>query len=782
MVSILEYRYVLLIIIFKFISSSYLPSAKPTVMKFDKAVSTIVKAIEKNPGRKALLKDRIDALKPVPSLLFISINGVEVTQAIQYRQSSKHLTDPADQRPDNSVRLVADKPAYVRVYVESGLVRIENVRGVVTVQKRRYGVWVDSTTLEQQWPFSIAALPNPIYAAERRSLANSLNFIIPSTLMRGKMRLKVHVEVPGEARYSAESEVDIDAYLKQTLRVRGIPIQYFGPDAAGNQVKLSAPTVADFQRTLATTLLMFPVSQTPEISLAGTFTFSEPLTGAIANGACPTSWNNLLFWLGIAKAVDGNRSNMVYFGLLPSGIPRGGAAGCGGGGGTAAGFIDDGITMAHEIGHYFNFPHAPGCLPVDDLSFDTNYPTYEPYNTAANGMASIGEYGTDPTTGTIYSPNSSRDIMSYCGSRWISLYHYQALMEHPMLDPKIVSGDREELPPYIYEKFRDPRRIPDPTPPWEGIRILDQKEAELQRYIVVTGFIQHDQVEIKSVLKIETRPNLSGQRLEGFTAELLNANNQVVQRSALLNLLSHACGCGCGSQGSHEPSGVIQAILPDSDEGITLCIRRKNEELWTRRVPDQEITIEEVNARIEEDELYITWNISASDQYPSERIVKYSSNNGQDWQTLAVNLTEDRAIVPVKLLKPGNDLIEVIVSDGFNSATGSTTVNIPLREPTVTILWPAEGSTVRTDLVARFWGTASGSDGESIADSNLCWELDGRPIGEGSECWKDLPEWEGEHRVTLKICGGEQTAETSVIFMATCTGQRPYMINRQVHG
>ncbi len=747
-------------------------------MKFDKALSTIIKAIEKNPSRSALLKDSIDALKPVPSLFYININGVEVTQAIQYRQSSKHLTDSADQRPDNSIRLVADKPAYVRVYVQSGLERVNNVRGVVTIQKRRYGVWVDTVALEQQWPFSIAALPDPNYANERRSLANSLNFIIPSSLMKGKMRLKVHVEVPGEARYSDDSDVDIDAYLKQTFHLRGIPVQYFGPDTAGNQVRLTAPTVADFQRTLATTLLMFPVSQTPEISLAGTFTFSEPLTGAIANGACPTSWNNLLFWLGIAKAVDGNKSNTVYYGLLPNGIPLGGAAGCGGGGGTAAGFVDDGITMAHEIGHYFNFPHAPGCLPPDDLTFDTNYPAYEPYNTAANGMASIGEYGTDPTTGTIYSPNSSRDIMSYCGSRWISLYHYQALMEHPMLDPKIVPGDREELPPYVYEKFRDPRRIPDPTPPWEGIRLFDRKEADLQRYLVITGFIRQDQVEIKSVLKIETRQSFSGRKLEGFTVELLNANNQVIQRSPLLNLVAHACGCGCSGEGSHEPSGVIQAMLGDSDEGITLCIRRNKEELWTRRIPEQNITIDEVTSSIEEEELIITWYTSASDQYPIERVVRYSSNSGLDWQTLAVNLPEDRAVVPIASLRSGYNLIEVIVSDGFNSSSGRTEIDIPLREPTVTILWPTEGSTVRTDLVARFWGTARGSNGEIIPDSNLCWELDGRPIGEGSECWKDLPDWEGEHRVTLKVCNCRQQAETSVIFMATCTGQRPYMINR----
>ena len=47
---------------------------------------------------------------------------------------------------------------------------------------------------------------------------------------------------------------------------------------------------------------MYPVSQTPEISLAGTLTWSEPLLGDIVNGQCPQSWNDLLFWLSIAAS------------------------------------------------------------------------------------------------------------------------------------------------------------------------------------------------------------------------------------------------------------------------------------------------------------------------------------------------------------------------------------------------------------------------------------------------------------------------------------------------
>ena len=44
------------------------------------------------------------------------LTGVEVTQAIQHYGAAEHLTDAADRGADNSLRLVVDKPAWVRVY------------------------------------------------------------------------------------------------------------------------------------------------------------------------------------------------------------------------------------------------------------------------------------------------------------------------------------------------------------------------------------------------------------------------------------------------------------------------------------------------------------------------------------------------------------------------------------------------------------------------------------------------------------------------------------------
>jgi hypothetical protein len=65
--------------------------------------------------------DVLRAAAGLPRLLSVHSNSVEVTQAIQYHQAARHLTNPADWRPDNSVPLVVGKPAWVRVYVRSGI-------------------------------------------------------------------------------------------------------------------------------------------------------------------------------------------------------------------------------------------------------------------------------------------------------------------------------------------------------------------------------------------------------------------------------------------------------------------------------------------------------------------------------------------------------------------------------------------------------------------------------------------------------------------------------------
>jgi hypothetical protein len=167
---------------------------------------------------QAALQDiLIDVVRDKFRISGLHIDGVEVTQAIQYRSADQHLTDPADRGPDNSIRLGADKAARVRVYVRNFPEPVYGVVGSVTLQRMRYGVWVDSGALMQLGPGSVTAERAPNYAAERGSMASSLNFLIPAAAMRGHVRLKVQVSVPG-TDLAADDIVDIATFKPRPRR------------------------------------------------------------------------------------------------------------------------------------------------------------------------------------------------------------------------------------------------------------------------------------------------------------------------------------------------------------------------------------------------------------------------------------------------------------------------------------------------------------------------------------------------------------------------------------
>ena len=86
-----------------------------------------------------------------------------------------------------------------------------------------------------------------------------------------------------------------------------------------------------------------------------------------------------------------------------------------------------GGLMAHELGHNMNLRHAP-CGGADGP--DPNYP---------NPDGSIGAWGYDLLKGTLVSPDTP-DLMSYCGPRWISDYHFTKALNYRVLQAQNMSS------------------------------------------------------------------------------------------------------------------------------------------------------------------------------------------------------------------------------------------------------------------------------------------------------------------------------------------------------
>ena len=215
------------------------------------------------------------------------VSGVEVTQGIQYFGAERHLTNGDDRGPDNSVRLIARKPAWVRVYVRSGLFGADQVlTGDLIVEHRTgpfLGEWTPVATLLPLAPGAVTSQRDPVYTTERGTIGSSINFAVGAALMEGMVRFTARIWSAGDATRTPIDtwQQTVDATLLQTLSLRGVFVHYNGPDPTINAtnpptVDLPAPGLANLQATAAWTLKTNPIEATGVFSSAGQMNWFAP--------------------------------------------------------------------------------------------------------------------------------------------------------------------------------------------------------------------------------------------------------------------------------------------------------------------------------------------------------------------------------------------------------------------------------------------------------------------------------------------------------------------------
>jgi hypothetical protein len=706
-------------------------------------------------------------------LFAFHVAGVEVTQAIQYYHSSQHLTDPADRQPDNAVSLVANKPAWVRVYVRSGLRGgdIAGVTGSVEVQRRHFGVvYLPLTTLGPQPPGTVTAHPSVAYATERGTLSYSLNFIIPADDMCGHLKLVVRATTP-DGRTDT-FDLLLNATLKQTLRLRGVMVGYNGPSstaAGAPNITRAAPTIADLQTTSTWALLTFPVQSAATYSSAGTITLTVPLSDAPScAGCCTPNWLTLNSQVAAQVTADGNRTDVLYYGLIASGVPMGPIVGCESSG-VSAGGVGNGVTLAHELGHHCGFPHAP-CGNVGTP--DATYPAYEPYDPANTPQASIGEYGLDISNGNVMSPAMFKDMMSYCWPKWISLHNHGKLLNHPKLDPGRVCVDnifwRDIV---LYEPQLIPEKwLPDPPPDrWDY-----RREVEPEPIISIIGVMRSErELEITSVMRLETRPAPVGGKPTNMSASLVGSNEEVLADAPVFELRSQADGCGCheGSAQHQRFPVIVQALVPAAGKGSAIMIRRGDEPLWTREAPERAPRIRGFEARVGQESLELAWEIDAAHEEP-EVWVQWASGQGGEWRALATGLKGGRAELSASALPPGACRLRLLASDGFFTTTSKLVrLRVPERGPEVAILTPRDGQTLVAGSSMRLYGAVTDPHEPDGAPPEVRWLIDGKNAAHAIDTFLPAPP-PGRHRLEFVVGRGRRRSTAKIEF---ATIKPPYV-------
>lgn len=680
------------------------------------------------------------------------IRGIEVTQGIQYFRADQHLTDLADRGPDNSLRIVANKPAWVRVYVETDSPgAIANVTGTLDVAYCLLNVNVGqpALTLNPQPSGQVTAPFSPDYATTRGTPALTLNFIIPADRMFGPLVLRATVTGGGQ---TASQDLFINPTLSQTLRLRGIMIGYNGPDPANpaNNLSIAAPGLADLESTAAWALRVMPVCSEAVFEVASTITRNVALTGTATNGNCSIGWLNLNAAIATARAADGNHPGFLYYGLIAATFPNLSNNGGCESSGVSSGFNGGQIAMAHEIGHACGRAHAP-CGGVG-TSADSSYPAYEPYDIPAARVASIGEFGLDITTGAVPDPATGRDYMSYCGPGWISIYGHQALIDNAALNPEQVGRVRPWWKDYVrYDPWWWLHYKPDPPPYWIDPQIIVDFPARMTNVITIIGILHpDDRVEVLSVTRSEVMSTeLAGRPLD-LRAVLHGAKGVELAATPVIGMKSRgSCECSDGD----EPNGPVlfQAFVPDVALGTALSIRRGNRTLWKRAPRKGKALVSQPRVRRAGDAaMEVSWSATvpggAEDSW-----VRVSADDGKSWRAVATGLTEPRATLVPAYLPAGKLLVEVIVHDGFRSIRSKAVAfeNAPLP-PVPAILHPHPGRTLVAGETLCLWGSAAGQPGHTAEDFRYTWTLDGKAAGTGLQLFIQVPA-PGTHRCELIV-------------------------------
>jgi hypothetical protein len=381
---------------------------------------------------------------------------------------------PPDVRPDVPAEVVAvAAPASCGVTLDQVAlyqgVKVLLGKGGVAVSPRNADVIADRAAVVRAFVVPVAATEvaarltvvsaaaSQVYEARRTlaapstdgDLASALSFDVPASALTPDAAISVELLAPetcqGEpgTRFPAAGTAPLRPLPTGTLEVQLVPFQY-DSDGSGRLPDLSEAQLTRFRGLLRA---MFPVA---DVAL----TVHAPVPTSIALSP-QAGWSDLLDSLRELRAREAPADRVYYYGLVAPAASQSGycTGACIDGlsyrahGSVPATRVGVGLgyagvaaseALAHELGHMHGRPHAP-CGAVADV--DRDYPY------AGGGT---GGWGLDERGPTLVPP-AAKDIMGYCGPRWISDYTFRALAARSA-DVNMASAAGQAL------RLEDPRR------------------------------------------------------------------------------------------------------------------------------------------------------------------------------------------------------------------------------------------------------------------------------------------------------------------------------------
>lgn len=368
----------------------------------------------------------------------------------------------------------------------------------------------------------------------------------------------------------------------------------------------------------------------------------------------------------------------------------------------------------HEIGHTWNRGHPAEAGYVSETKkgcghnrVDFNYPYPDAVIGGKNRLVPLGlggntqwlvippdrYYGFDIFLRgqVVYGPDWT-DMMSYCNKQWISDYTYNAIRAQMQA---------------------------------EGLVQAAQVLGPAGEYAMIQGAFSDDlnTATLDTILHI---PSPVGQPLPepgAFAIHLRGANHTL--------LASYPFTPTVYEDAADHHAYYINVAVPYPAGVQQIEVRKGDTLLATRTVsanpPHVQLQSPNGGETISENGLTVTWAMSDADGDPLAATVLFSADNGQRWQTLAVNITDTQVALSFAAL-PGTTQgrIRVLVTDGVNTvqaeSAGVFTVNSHV--PEAAILAPAASATFVVSQTVLLH--ASGYDVEDgvLPDTAFVWRSD----------------------------------------------------------
>lgn len=383
----------------------------------------------------------------------------------------------------------------------------------------------------------------------------------------------------------------------------------------------------------------------------------------------------------------------------------------------------------HELGHCYGRHHAPFCGAVGTEPFPNPEGSISP---VLVGDAAV--YGFNVKAPHVHTPSLWTEMMTYCKYRWISDFTYHGLMDH----------------------FQD--NLGDVT--------LARHSANQADRLLVVGTIdpQAGQVNLQPLFVLPNVGDLQ-RRIPGDHAIVL-------RNGAGAELARYACT-------PHQATDVdllfITELVPyvtgtaqvdiEGPDGVLASVGAGAAE------PTVTLTAPNAGETLDGDTITVSWTAHDADGDPLAFDVEYSPDDGATWQAVAQNVTGNSVEISAANVPAGmQGRFRVWVTDGIHTAGDASDApfTVPNHAPTAEITAPDDGVTVVVSQTVGLVAYAYDSDTGAMDDGQLQWtsSIDGL-LGSGDRL-STANLSEGAHTITLLADDGaggvvSDTVEVTVV-------------------